>query len=164
MQFAAALLASIAVFAGAGAVHAADCMQERATYTDSQGAYLLTFQPVDSQSSSSTHRFTLTAKGGPVMDGYVMASEPVDRNNGMLFFHCPEGDVTGDYLAACTVWQGVIYGHDGGRLDLLPAQGRAASAEILLSGLGPALQASTAWGKGGATIVPWDVLTLKGCS
>jgi hypothetical protein len=98
-----------------------------------------------------------------VLDGYVMASEPVNRTNGFLFNNCPEGDITGDDIAACTVWQGVIYASGKGRIDLLPPQGANAADEILLPGFGPALQASSAWGPEKATVAPWDVLTLKGC-
>jgi hypothetical protein len=163
MQIAAAMLASVAVLAGAGEARSAGCPQERAVYADSKGFYELSFAPVDPGSSASTHRFRIKA-GTLVMDGYVMASEPVDRSNGMLFYNCPEGDATGADLAACTVWQGVIYAHDKGKLDLLPKQGADASAEILFPGFGPALQASSAWGKSKAMVVPWDVLVLKGCS
>jgi hypothetical protein len=148
----------------AGAVRAAECPQERAIYVDSQGLYELAFATVDLQSSASTHAFKMTIKDSKLMlDGYVMASEPVNRSNGFLFNNCPEGDITGDDIAACTVWQGVIYASDGSKIDLLPQQGAKAATEILLAGFGPALQASSAWGPGKATIAPWDVLTLKGC-
>lgn len=144
---------------------AAECPQEHAIYADSKGAYTLTFEPVDLASSSSTHRFSVKVKqGGAVLDGYVMPSDTVERTNGMLFYNCPDGDVTGADLAACTVWQGVIYGNDQGKLQLLPQQGAKAAPEILLPGFGPALQASDAWKKIKATVVPWDVLALKGCS
>jgi len=144
---------------------AGECTQEHATYTDSNNVYVLAFEPVDLASSSSTHRFRITMKGSKaLLDGYVMPSDPVDRTNGMLFHDCPDGDATGDDLAACTVWQGVIYGSDGAGITLLPKQGEKAASAILLPGFGPALRASAAWKKIGTTIVPWDVLTLKGCS
>ena len=144
--------------------HAAECTQERASYVDPQGNYELAFEPVDPESSASSHSFKMTIKNTKLLlDGYVMASEPVNRTNGFLFNNCPEGDITGDDIAACTVWQGVIYASDSGKIDLLPQQGSKAAAEILLPGFGPALQASSAWGPGKATIAPWDVLTLKGC-
>jgi hypothetical protein len=147
-----------------GALHAASCTQEHAVYMDSKGVYELTFEAVDRESSASSHSFRMTVKNTKLMlDGYVMPSEPVNRTNGFLFNNCPEGDVTGDDIAACTVWQGVIYAGDKGRIDLLPQQGADAADEILLPGFGPALQASSAWGPGKATVAPWDVLMLKGC-
>lgn len=145
-------------------VKAAECTQERAVYADSEGVYSLAFEPVDLESSSSTHRFKMAVKDSKIVfDGYVMPSDPVDRTNGMLFYNCPEGDATGEDLAACTIWEGVIYGNASGKIDLLPKQGAQAANEILLPGFGPSLQASSAWGKDKATVVPWDVLTLKGC-
>jgi hypothetical protein len=159
--------AAIAAFLALRALPApaAECAQDHAVYADSKGAYTLSFEPVDLNSSSSTHRFSIKVKnGGAVLDGYVMPSDAVERTNGMLFYNCPEGDATGSDLAACTVWQGVIYGNDQGKIELLPQQGAKAAAEILLPGFGPALQASDAWKKIKATVVPWDVLTLKGCS
>lgn len=148
----------------AGMAAAAECTQERAVYADPQGIYELRFEPVDPESSASSHNFKMTVKGTTlVLDGYVMPSEPVNRSNGILFNNCPEGDITGADIAACTVWEGVIYADSAGRIDLLPAQGAEAAPELLLSGFGPALRASSAWGPGKATVAPWDVLTLKGC-
>jgi hypothetical protein len=153
-----------AVFQPWAAAHGADCPQEQGRYADSQGIYTLAFEPVDPESSASSHSFKMTIKDSDiVLDGYVMASEPVNRSNGFLFNNCPEGDITGADIAACTVWQGVIYASDQGKIDLLPQQGAVAASQILLAGLGPALQASSAWGRNKATVAPWDVLTLKGC-
>jgi hypothetical protein len=157
------VLLSVALL-DAGPAQSADCAQERAHYADRDNAYELTFEPVEPESSASTHRFRIrVVNTNLVLDGFVMASEPVDRSNGMLFNNCPEGDVTGADLAACTVWEGVIYANDQGRIGLLPPQGNPAAPQILLSGFGPALQASSAWGEKKATVTPWDVFTLKGC-
>ena len=145
-------------------VFAADCKQEHAIYADRDGAYELTFEAVDSEAASSSYRFSMAVKDSDVkLEGFVMGSEPVDRPNGILFHNCPEGDVTGDDLAKCTVWQGVIYASAGGKIALLPPTGSIAATEILLPGFGPALRDSTAWGTRMATVVPWDVLTFKGC-
>jgi hypothetical protein len=82
----------------------------------------------------------------------------------MMFFNCPEGDVTGDDLKACTVWQGVIYGLVAGHIDLLPSAEAKAADEILLPDFGPSIRNSKIWGIGKATVTPGDVLALKGCS
>jgi hypothetical protein len=164
MSLARLLTAASLAFLPAGLAYAGACTQERAVYADDKGIYELTFQAVDPESSASSHSFKMTIKNTKlVLDGYVMSSEPVNRSNGFLFNNCPEGDITGDDIAACTVWQGVIYGHEKGRIELLPEQGKTAADEVLLAGFGPALQASAAWGPNKATVVPWDVLVLKGC-
>jgi hypothetical protein len=143
---------------------AAECRQEKAIYADRDSAYELKFEAVDSEAASSSYRFTITVKDTDVLlNGFVMGSEPVNRPNGILFHDCPEGDTTGAEIAKCTVWQGVIYGISGGKIDLLPVTGSPAASEILLPGFPLGLIESTAWGKGKATVVPWEVLSLRGC-
>jgi hypothetical protein len=153
------LICAAPAFASQGA-----CPQERAVYADADKIYELRFLPVDSQSASATHRFEITQPGKrPALDGYVMATEPVMRSSGMVFNQCPEGDVTGEDLAKCTVWEGLIYGEAAGRLNLLPQQGQPAAPEILLTGFGLALAQSSAWDNDKDRIAPWDMFTLKGC-
>lgn len=156
--------AAVLLMLPAPAALAAECKQEKAIYGDRDGAYELRFEAVDSEAASSSYRFTIAVKNTDVkLDGFVMGSEPVDRPNGILFHDCPEGDTTGEEIQKCTVWQGVIYSAGAGKVDLLPLTGSPAAAEILLPGFALGIVDSTAWGKGKATIVPWDVLSLKGC-
>lgn len=158
------LPALLVAFALPSATVAAECRQEKAIYADRDGAYELKFEAVDSESASSSYRFTIAVKNTDVMlDGFVMGSEPVNRPNGILFHDCPEGDTTGEEIQKCTVWQGVIYSAGSGKVDLLPITGSPAASEILLPGFALGLVDSTAWGKDKATVVPWDVLSLKGC-
>jgi hypothetical protein len=143
---------------------AAVCKQEDAIYGDRDGAYELGFEAVDSEAASSSYRFVVSVKNTDVrLDGFVMGSEPVNRPSGILFHNCPEGDTTGEEIRKCTVWEGVIYSATSGRIDLLPMTGSPAASEILLPGFALALVDSTAWGKDKATVVPWEVLSLKRC-
>jgi len=143
---------------------AADCLQEQAVYSDTDGAYELRFEPVGSASAATSNHFKVkVAKTDLVLDGIVMQSgEPV-RANGMLMNKCPEGDVTGDDIAACTIWEGVIYaiGPDG-KVASLPGEGMEAAPQLLLPDFGPAIRNSSIWGK--ATVAPWDVLAFKECA
>lgn len=160
------LLAASIAFALMGPVPglAAACPQARAIYTDKGGIYELRFEPVGSQSAVTSNHFKIAVgKTGLLLDGIVLQSgEPV-RPNGMIMHDCPEGDVTGADIAACTIWQGVVYavGSDG-RIDALGAEDGEAAAALLLPDLGPSIVASSIWGK--TTAAPWDVLTLKGCA
>ena len=143
---------------------AADCLQQQAIYGDADAAYELRFEPVGSASAATSNHFKIkVGKTDLVLDGIVMQSgEPV-RASGMIMNNCPEGDVTGDDIAACTVWQGVIYSISAdGKVDSLPQEGMAAAQQVLLPDFGPAIRNSSIWGK--ATVAPWDALTLKGCS
>lgn len=153
-----------AILLAASPALAADCLQEQAIYADVDGAYELRFEPVGSENAATSNHFKIkVAKTDLVLDGIVMHSgEPV-RPNGMIMNKCPEGDVTGDDIAACTVWEGVIYavGADG-KVSLLPEEGSEAAAQLLLPDFGPAVRNASIWGK--ATVAPWDVLTFKECA
>lgn len=155
----------LAGFLAATAASAAECRQDRALYADRDGAYELTFEPVGSDAAATSHHFKLKIlASGVVLDGVVMPGEPA-RSNGMVMHDCPEGDVTGEEIAACTVWEGVIYALDGaGDAGLLPEEGAAATETLLLSGFGPSVRYSTLWDDGKATVAPWDVFRRKGCA
>lgn len=97
----AALLTSMAVPALAA------CPQELSIYEDTSGNSLTFSPPHDSQAAE--HEFKLRI-GPTELQGVVMWSKDPDRPNGIIMDNCPDGDVTGEELNACTVWQGVIYG------------------------------------------------------
>jgi len=162
MRHLAALLLAIATPASC---LAAECVQEKAIYADRDGAYELRFEAADPEErASSSYRFVVDVKKTAMkLDGFVMGSEPVDRTNGILFNNCPDGDTTGDEIQKCSVWEGVVYSAASGKIDLLPKTGSPAAPEILLPGFALSLVDSTAWGTGKATVVPWDVFSLKGC-
>ncbi|WP_042119070.1 hypothetical protein [Rhizobium etli] len=161
-----ATIADAAFFAIPVAAFAIDCKQEQAVYTDREGAYELRFVPLNSPSAAASNQFKVSAlKTSVVMEGYVMPSEDPVRAIGILMFNCPEGDVTGADLNACTVWQGAVYGVDAkGEIDNLQPEGAAAAEKLVLPGLGPAIRESSAWGEGKASVAPWDVLTFKECA
>ncbi|MDX3927598.1 MAG: hypothetical protein QHC90_17545 [Shinella sp.] len=155
----------LAALATAPAV-SAECRQENAIYEDRDKAYELAFAPVDSAAAATSHRFMVKVlKTGLALDGIVMMSgDEVPRPNGMIMHDCPEGDATGEEIAACTVWEGVIYRQDdAGVIDILPGAESAAAPQLLFPGLGPAVRYSAIWQEGKASVAPWDVLTLKGC-
>ncbi|MBX5214988.1 MULTISPECIES: hypothetical protein [unclassified Rhizobium] len=162
----AAAIAAVAVFAVPVAGFAVDCKQEQAVYVDRDGAYELRFAPLNSASAAASNQFKVSAlKTAVVMEGYIMPSEDPVRAIGILMFNCPEGDVTGADLDACTVWQGAVYGMDAkGEIDNLLPEGAAAAEKLVLPGLGPAIRESSAWGEGKASVAPWDVLTFKECA
>ncbi|MBB3456683.1 hypothetical protein FHT86_004994 [Rhizobium sp. BK313] len=142
-----------------------ECVQEKAVYGDMDDAYELRFEPVGSQAAATSNKFKFAVRNTPIVaDGVVMRSDDLLRANGMIMFNCPEGDVTGADLRACTVWQGMIYASDlTGNISALPAEGAGAAARLFLPALGPSIRESSIWGEGKATVAPWDVLTLKGC-
>jgi hypothetical protein len=85
----------------------AACPQELSIYEDAKGNSITFTPPSDSQASE--HEFGLRI-GTTNLQGVVLWSKDPDRPNGIIMDQCPDGDVTGEELEACTVWQGVIYG------------------------------------------------------
>jgi len=151
------------LLAGHLPAHAA-CPQELAVYTDRDKVASIEFRPVAPDEAVYTGEFrVLFSQNGIVADGIVMWTERVPRPTGIVMHDCPEGDVTGEELSACTVWQGVIYAVDeAGEIGLLPRQGPAA-ARLLLPDFGPSVRHSALYGADGISIVPWDVFEMSGC-
>ncbi|SCB15267.1 hypothetical protein GA0061101_102459 [Rhizobium lusitanum] len=143
---------------------AGECVQEKAVYGDMDDAYELRFEPMGSESSVS-NKFKLAVRNTNVVaDGVVTRTDDQKRADGRIMFECPEGDVTGADLRACTVWQGMVYASDlKGHISALPTEGESAAERLFLPALGPSIQKSSLWGEGKATVAPWDVLSLKGC-
>jgi hypothetical protein len=142
----------------------AACPIELAVYGDLEQAAELDFTPAK-DSATVTNSFRMVLDNDTVLDGIVQWSEDGGRRpHGALMHKCPEGDVTGDELAACTVWEGVIYSSDEqGNIELLPAEGVEAPKKLILPDLGPSLRLSSAYGADGFSKVPWDVFAMKGC-
>ncbi len=146
-----------------GSAAIAACPIELAVYGEALSDAEINFTPTGS-SATVTNTFRLILDNNVVLNGIVMWAEGVPRPNGALMYECPEGDVTGAELAACTPWNGVIYmADDKGNIGLLPAEGVDAPKALILPDLGPALRQSSAYGGSGFSKVPWDVFALKGC-
>lgn len=162
MRFA-ALISAVAMLSATTANAA--CPIELAVYGDRDKAAEIDFRPT-LQSATVTNSFKMVLDNDTVLDGVVMWSDGVARPNGMLMHRCPEGDVTGEELDACTVWQGVIYSvDDQGNVGLLPREriGAEAPKTLIFPDLGHSLRMSAAYGPDGFSKVPWDVFEIKRC-
>ncbi|HHZ10831.1 MAG TPA: hypothetical protein GX405_18845 [Rhizobiales bacterium] len=141
----------------------ADCAIERATYRDLEDAASVEFTPTG-EGAAVTNTFRMVLESDVVLDGVVMWSEGVGRPYGMLTHNCPEGDSTGAELAACTMWEGVIYTSDDfGNIELLPPEAADAPQKLIFPDLAPSLRHSAVYGANGFSRVPWDVFKLSGC-
>lgn len=145
----------------AGQAHAA-CPQELSVYSEVGGATELNFRP-ETEAAIVANSFRLILPDGPVLEGHVTWNEGVSRPTGALMLDCPEGDLTGDEIAACTHWQGVVYALDAeGNVGLIPPRGETAAPRLLLADLSRALHAGPL--NDGKTALPaWDVYALSGC-
>lgn len=141
----------------------ADCPIELATYRDRDEVAEIAFSPVDGR-AAVTNQFQVAMDGGPLFEGVIMWTDDPERPRGMVFFNCPEGDVTGTELDACTLWEGVVYGIDEkGDVDLLPGEGKPAPHKLILADLGYNMRWAPNFRNAGLYTVPWDVFTLSGC-
>jgi hypothetical protein len=161
-----ARFASFALTLAATPAAADTCVQAQAIYADPAGGYELSFEPVGSESAATSNHFKISVGDtGVILDGVVMWSGEPERPNGLVMHNCPEGDVTGEELRVCTVWQGVVYTVDkAGQVGFLEVEDAPAAEQILLPDFGPSLRASSAWGKGKAQSDSSDVFRLKGCA
>lgn len=162
-RFAAAI-----VFCAATAAPAyAACFQELAVYGEEQAQAGITFlgaRPDD----GILHRFkVIFPENAVIFEGAMLPGDPpVDRPWAVITHNCPSGDATSDELAACTIWEGPIYGVDGvGNVFFLPSanNGEAAAETILLPDFGAAVRLSAAWGANGLSTAPKDDFKMNGC-
>jgi hypothetical protein len=141
----------------------AACPVELAVYGEAVSGAEVNFTP-SGGNALVTNAFRMLLDNDVVLDGIVMWTEEPVRPAGMLMHNCPEGDVTGDELEKCTVWQGVIYASDSaGKVALPPKEGAAAPQTLVFADLGASLRYSSAYGPGGFSKVPFDVFAMKGC-
>ncbi|AZO26970.1 MULTISPECIES: hypothetical protein [Mesorhizobium] len=157
----------VALAAGVALVTAAAqaaCPIQLAVYGEARSGAEIDFTPAGT-SATITNSFRMILDNNVVLDGIAMWTEgSAGRPHGSLMYRCPTGDVTGEELAACTVWEGVIYSADEkGTIGLLPAEGADAPKSLIFPDLGPSLEMSAAYGPAGFSRVPWDIFSLKGC-
>lgn len=139
----------------------AACPIELAVYGEREQVAEIDFRPTMG-SATTTNSFKMLLGKDVVLDGVVLWSSDAARPHGTLMHKCPEGDVTGEELAACTVWEGVIYSADAtGAVDLLPSEHKDAPSTLIFPDLAGQLGRSTIHDK--LPKLPWDVFTMKGC-
>src|SRR5690606_3858176 len=155
--------ASLVLMLLASSAAMAACPVDLAIYRDRDGVAELTFRPVTG-GAAVTNRFNMAMRGGPLFEGIVMWREEPARSFGTLMFNCPEGDVSGAEIEACTLWEGAIYTvGDDGAVELLPAEGEPAPRSLVLADLAYQMRWAPAFTDAGLFTVPWDVFTLSGC-
>jgi hypothetical protein len=146
----------------ATAAHAA-CPIELATYNDSDNVASVEFRPTG-EGAAVTNTFKVVVGEDLVLDGIIIWTQEPARSIGMVTHQCPEGDVTGDEIAACTVWEGAVYSIEtSGTVGLMPAEGKPAPAQLLFAGLGYGVAQHTSFRATGFDAVPWDLFQVSGC-
>ena len=158
-------ISAVLVLTLGGQSIAATCPQKQAVYADEDQTFTLQFTSPKEGSGIATNTFKLMASEGNVgFDGWVVWNNGISRPNGVVTYKCPDGDITGDELDACKVWEGVIYSvFKDGEVDLLPPADDPAVESLLFPDLGRALRASQAWSDAKLSTVPWDHFKFQSC-
>lgn len=158
MRAAAPLAAILALAAPALAA----CPIELAVYEEPDTGASLNFRPAGPGVVSNAFRLGLESDG--LLEAVVLWSDDPGRPVARIMRDCPEGDVTGDELAACTIWQGVIYalGADGA-IGLLPHEGSDAPQALLLPDLARSIAQSGLNAASSRRGLPWEVFSMSGC-
>ncbi len=142
----------------------AACPMELSVYEDEAKTAGIDFRPTG-ESMVVTNTFRMNLHHGIQLDGIVMWSEEMPRPYASLLYQCPEGDVTGDEIAECTLWEGPVYAvAQDGKVGLMPAEGSPAPQTLILPDLGPTLrQAAIFADDEDEAGLPGDVFRLAGC-
>lgn len=155
-------LLAVPVFLGLMNAAGAACPQALAVYDEVGGRTAIDFIPnMDVVAASNTFRLILP-DAAPI-EGHVEWQSGGGRPDGLLLKDCPTGDATGEELAACTLWRGVVYAiDDEGAVGLLPGAREDAAQRLIMTDLSRALHFSTL-NDGEAALPSFDVYEITGC-
>lgn len=163
-----ACLASGTILLTATAVASAACVQNRASYSDKDQNYTLTFSPVQKDDEHAGNSFTITANAKPEfkLQGNVQWTEGASRPTAMITYNCAASeDVAEDEMDDCTIWQGVVYAlKDGADAEFLPRNDEPAAAAILLPDFVSMLDSYDFGEVKPAEPLSWDVFRFKACT
>ncbi|WOC16238.1 hypothetical protein [Pseudochrobactrum sp. MP213Fo] len=162
-----ALLSAGAMLAVSSVAASAACTQNRATYTDKNQNYSLTFSPAVKGDEQAGNNFTIIANDKPEfkLQGNVQWTDGAARPSAMITYNCASDEMAEDEIGDCTIWQGVVYAlKEGADADFLPRNDEPAAAAILLPDFVSMLDS---YDFGTATPVEplnWEVFRFKVCT
>lgn len=141
----------------------AACPQELAVYTAQSGTGGLEFVG-GSSAVAMSHEVRLLVADDLLMTGYVGVTQVRDQSFLLVPHECPDGDVTGEELAQCMVYENVFYGLSAdGVPGRLPVRGQDAAKTILLPGFLQSLEAQSSRFSVEAIASASEIFQLSGC-
>lgn len=151
-------------------VASAACPQALAVYTEMAGPDMEAgFQPAeinffpDPNAFIVSNAFNMHLAKGESLQGHIIWNTDSARSDGTLMLNCPDGDVTGEEIRACTHWVGVVYAVNvQGTLSLMPAADEDAAQSLILTDMSRALYFGDL-NKPSNTLPRWDQFQLSGC-
>lgn len=156
------LLAAFSLIAASAS--AAECQQGSARYVDPESGLLLSFSSFG-ENIQVMHQFMVGLEMAKTqLDGFVVVEGEPLRPIAIVVNQCPDGDVTGEELATCTVWKGVPYGRfSDGNIGLLPLADEEAVTQILLPDFTRSIMSSSVWEEIETINEPFEVFDFKDC-
>lgn len=135
------------------------CPLALAAYQAADQAILLEFRGDDARS------FRVVVDGlDTTLDGFVFPDETGEGELGVVLDNCPEGDVTGNDLSQCRIWQGPMLASDAdGATSPLPGHDQPASPRVVMQGLDEALTQSALFEEAGLPAIEFEHLSLYAC-
>ena len=141
----------------------AACPQELAVYESGDGQTALNFT-AGGGAMAMSHEIRILFRGAGPVTAYVQPGAAFGQPEKVLPVNCPEGDVTGDELAACIVYRSVVHAVDAqGVPGELPAGGEPAAQAVLLPNFAASVWRHPAFGDDGPPEPPAEILMLAGC-
>lgn len=151
------VVASLVAVPAAGAA----CPQALAVYEGTDGAGSLAFTGAGESAAQSVK---ISFEDMAPVTAYLTPSYAFERMEMVLPFDCPEGDVTGEELAACVIYQSAIYAiDDAGAVTGLPDGDQPAAERLLLPNFAGALWDNPQLDGKGSKSRPAEIFELKGC-
>ncbi len=135
------------------------CPLALAAYQAADQTVLLEFR------GDETRSFRVVVDGfDAVLDGYVFPDEAGEGELGVVLDDCPEGDVTGQDLSQCRIWQGPMLASSAdGATTPLPGHDQPASPHVVMQGLDQALTQSARFIEAGLPAIEFEHLSLYAC-
>lgn len=135
------------------------CPQALAVYASQDETVSVEF------SGAADLSFAMLIKGaGRPFEGFVYPGEEEGMADGVVLDNCPDGDATGDEIAACTVWQGAMRSIDqDGTEDAFALSSGVAAPGLVFAGLGDSIKKRMPELMDDPSAGQTETLTLSGC-
>lgn len=143
------------------------CRPERAIYAHEETGFRVSFRPLQSweETGMTLAIFDVELQDGRNLWGVISSNMGTSRDLGQIYEGCPppgpEDAPSDEVLAACLVWEGVVYSVEDNQIGAFPVEGETAPQSLLFTDLGRKLRYAIFDSPGDE---PWDQLWLTACA
>lgn len=157
-------VAMIMLLVGPAQASSVSCLQSNARYIDPESSLIFAFKN-KSENSTFLQAFSIGTKKSDVkIEGFITLEGNPLRPIAYAVHQCPDGDITGEELTECTIWQGVPYGlYFDGAIGLLPDEDDLAVKQLLLPDFARSVMSKPIWNELNIDREPFEVFDLLDC-